>query len=360
MAYRDPDPEDLRRKAAAAGTPLVTLPPRWRDLLAVIAYARRHLAALQHLVTYPAPSTKSTFDLLTADIISTRQRPTPSYPTVYLQHSPRRPRSDRLTEIRIWTALLTSPGHWIHSPLKTDREALHGGLLSLLDFTAATTSPSQARLRDSPALASLCRALSAKGIYPDAATLSHLLSLTEGSDPTLKAPGRVSPCSLAAAETFLSCFPLPHLRRQDGGGLNKGDSATVLFPLTRWPRRGNGGGDRLVVMRALLGQGYDPDAGFQRATRAYELSGGTSALRLAEEGADGEMVTLLREFGAGRPAGGGDDDAGGRRIGRKSVVGNGRKRKAVEAELPARRGKIPRCLRDTGVGAEPEGMDFFG
>ncbi len=48
-SYNIEDVEILRLEATASGTPLESLPPQWIDILAVIAYARRHEAVFQHL-----------------------------------------------------------------------------------------------------------------------------------------------------------------------------------------------------------------------------------------------------------------------------------------------------------------------
>jgi hypothetical protein len=52
--------------------PLEYLPLAWLDVLAVIAYARRHEEVLRLLVSYPAPKPRSTFNLLDLMALGTR------------------------------------------------------------------------------------------------------------------------------------------------------------------------------------------------------------------------------------------------------------------------------------------------
>lgn len=281
MVYNVESVEDLCRKAAAAEAPLKSLPPRWVDILAVIAYARRHVAVLQHLATYPAPPTKSTFDLLGLIVLKSRLRGSTDF-----QHSADSA-ENRLVEIRMWTALIR--GGWIHHPLDRGTQGLGAGLNSLLGGWEH-----KPQLRASPEVKELCRAYGKFGFMVGVGTLSQFLSPAKD---WYKIDGVVG-CDLPTATMLLSCFPLSRLTENEEGlgGLRLGGSAGLLLPLTQWDIQNP---DRLTLMRMLLEQGCDPndrihDWGFGQLS-AKERD---TALHLAAERGDGAMVDLLLEFGA--------------------------------------------------------------
>ncbi len=277
--------EDLCREAAAAEAPLNTLPPRWVDILAVIAYARRYVAVLQHLATYPTPPTKSTFDLLGSIVLTSWLRGSTDF-----QHSADTA-ENRLVETRMWTALIR--GGWIHHPLKKGARGVWPGLNALLcDWVH------EPQLRSSPEVEELCRAYSQFGFMVGVGTLSQFLSPAKD---WYKMDGVVG-CDLRTATMLLSCFPLSRLvENEEGlGGLRLGGSAGLLLPLTQWDIQNS---DRLTVMRMLLKQGCDPndrihDWGFGQLCAKQR----DTALHLAAERGDGAMVDLLLEFGARKDA----------------------------------------------------------
>ncbi|KAJ9157851.1 hypothetical protein NKR23_g744 [Pleurostoma richardsiae] len=283
LTYGIKDVEDLRREAAAANAALESLPPRWVDILAVIAYARRHVAVLQHLVTYPAPSTKSTFDLLGQLITSSRQ-----HPSMDFQHSSDSA-ENKLIEIRIWTTLLQASG-WIHYPMTNSSESLYYGLPLLMGFQR------EPELRASSEVEKLCAVFSGIGFVLSVNVISIFLSIKDGSSWHFQEG--IVPCSLAQATMLFSYFPLSVVAANNANGrLGRGDSATLTLPVTLWDEENP---DRLVVMRMLLEQGCDPNDKIFNGGWTQHMTAGQrdTALHLAAERGDGPMVDLLLEFGA--------------------------------------------------------------
>ncbi|KAK0750608.1 hypothetical protein B0T18DRAFT_389998 [Schizothecium vesticola] len=299
LVYRTNDASTLRQRAIDAEAPLESLPPAWLDVLAVIAYARRHEEVLRLLVTYPAPQPRSTFNLLDYMALRTRVAATGKY----AEHPT--PGADRLLcEARLWTILLQSPGGWIQFPLSREDSGLHGGLTTiLLNFSQ------QPSLRAHSDIEELCRALSAVGIAPKTDAFSRILSIRTIQDS--ESPRGIKPCSLAAAEMFLECFPIAKVAAAESRSgrakrLGPTASATILMPIAQWPKNNR---DRLAVMRLLLESGCDPDDKMETNSLWGDSWGSKTKsrrklydapLHQAAERGDDQMVKLLLEFGADR------------------------------------------------------------
>jgi hypothetical protein len=268
------------------------------DILGIIAYARRHVDVLEHLVKHHRASStraKTSFDLLGTAVLSSRQGP-----SVIFQHSPNTPHN-REVEWRLWTALLNAdPGAWLHYPLLEVKNAaglpagLYHGLHWLADYWAKDH-----QLRASPAFAEFLRALSARGVVLGAVTVSRFLSVTEGTSLNFAKGGPFVPVGAAAARTMLDCFPVEHSLSDD---YPAADSAEMALPITQWPTDNP---DRLVVMQILLQQGLAVDGKIAdygwgpMAGRSEEQMQDTCLIKAAGRG-DIEMVELLLGHGAGR------------------------------------------------------------
>ncbi|KAK1832987.1 hypothetical protein QBC39DRAFT_347332 [Podospora conica] len=296
MTYRTDDPDALCQQATDAGAPLESLPPRWLDVLAVIAYARRHLDVLRLLVTHPAPQPRSTFDLLGRSPPTRLASPNP----MYFEHSSLE-EGRRLCEMRAWTILLQSKGGWIRLPIPRGVHTLHHGLLCyVLSFEE------EPGLRAHPDVEELCRAFNAAGIAPTSDGLCRLLSIQTMN--FAEVPRGIKPCPLAQAKMFIECFPLAKVAAAESKSgrskkLSPGSSAKVLMPITQWPKNNR---DRLGVMRLLLEDGYDPSD--KMSNNGWELSFMMKSrrkifdtpLHQAAERGDDQMIKLLLEFGADR------------------------------------------------------------
>ncbi|KAL7622556.1 hypothetical protein AAE478_008063 [Parahypoxylon ruwenzoriense] len=299
LFYREAVVAELQRRVELdIGVTLASLPPWIVDILGIIAYARRHVDVLEHLVKYyKASSTraKTSFDLIGVAILSSRQGT-----SITFQHSPNTPHNREL-EWRLWTALLNAePGAWLHYPMqKTTSEAglpagLYHGLHWLADYWA-----DDHQLRASPAFAEYLHALSAQGVILGAVTISRFLSVTEGTSFNFIKGGPFVPVGAALARTMLDCFPLEHSLSDNYPG---GDSAELALPITQWPTDNP---DRLVVMEVLLEQGLVVDGKIadygwgSMDYRAEEQLQDTCLIKAAERG-DTNMVDLLLRHGAAR------------------------------------------------------------
>ena len=286
-AYSEKDLGTFGNEVAAADADLKQLPPKWLDILAVTAYARRHVSVFQDIVTqHRGPSRKSTFDHFGAILVSGRLKPNRA-----LQHSLDSD-DNRIEEIRLWTALLQADS-WIHYPLSDSRGGpwgLHPGLHWLIDFWER-----EPQLRASPEVEALCRVLGEKGVIIGVSTLSRFLSVIDGDDAGF--PAGVSPCGLGPATMVLSVFPRSRIASEGALPILRGQAANLFLPLTQW---GDASEDRLQVVRMALEQGYDVndqlnDHGHPSSLTARQRD---SALHLAAERGDGPLVDLLLEFGA--------------------------------------------------------------
>lgn len=296
LVYCTNDAETLRQRTIDAEAPLESLPPAWLDVLAVIAYARRHEEVLRLLVTYPAPRPRSTFNLLDFMALGIRVAAAGKY----AEHS--NPEAGRLLcEARLWVILLQSPGGWIRFPLPRGETGLRDGLIrTLLDFSE------QPDLRSHPETEEVCRALSAAGIAPKSDLFARILSITTIRDTGV--PRGIKPCSLAVAEMLVECFPMARIAAAESTNgrarrLGPSASANILMPITQWPKNNR---DRLGVMRLLLEAGCDPDdkvsnnmwhESFKMQSRRKLFD---APLHQAAERGDDQMIKLLLELGADR------------------------------------------------------------
>lgn len=150
LFYRKIVPAELQRCVELdIGAALASLPPWIVDILGTIAYACRHVDVLEHLVkeNLRASTTraKTSFDLIGAAILSSRQGPSTTF-----QHSPNMPHNREL-EWRLWTALLNAePGAWTNDTAGLPA-GLYRGLHWLADYWAKDH-----QLRASPAFANTC------------------------------------------------------------------------------------------------------------------------------------------------------------------------------------------------------------
>lgn len=305
MTYRIEVAEELRQRAAAIDAPLASLPPRWLDILAIIAYARQHIEVLKHLVTYPAPSTKSTFDVLSLPAVWRKEGR-----SMCFVHSPD-DSENRITAIRLWTALLESEGQWIHYPMKDGEKGLYGRLQRLLYFFQG--DPEE---RTSPEVEKLCKAFRDAGIMITAEIMSTFISIIPARQHIF--PDGIEPCNLAQADMLLSYFPISAIAAKNSDGqLRPGESADLILPLTQWPQNNR---DRLTIMRMLLDQGCDPNDCLAKATwsQYYGPRQRDMALHLSAERGDEAMVDLLLEYGArgDLQSGGGERDTAAERASR--------------------------------------------
>ncbi|KAI1414949.1 hypothetical protein F5Y13DRAFT_157591 [Hypoxylon sp. FL1857] len=301
LFYRESVVAELQRRVELdIGVTLASLPPWIIDILGIIAYARRHVEVLEHLVRYYRASStraKTSFDLIGLMVISGRQSP-----SMTLQHSPNTPHNREL-EWQMWTALLNAePGSWLHYPLHetTSAAGFPAGLYNGLHSLAAHWAKDH-NLRASPAFAEYLRALRARdlALCPDA--ISRFLSVTDGASTNFANGGPFIPVSAALARTMLDCFPLNYSLSDSHPG---GDSATLALPITQWPINNP---DRLAVMEMLLEQGLVVDGkladyGWEHIPmdpRPEEQFQDTCLIKAAERG-DIDMVDLLLRHGAKR------------------------------------------------------------
>lgn len=157
LFYRETVPAELQRLVELdIGAALASLPPWIIDILGIIAYARRHVDVLEHLVKEDLRASttraKTSFYLIGAAILSSRQAPSTTF-----QHSPNTPHNREL-EWRLWTALLNAePGAWPHYPLAetNDTAGLPAGLYRGLHWLADYWAKDH-QLRASPAFANTC------------------------------------------------------------------------------------------------------------------------------------------------------------------------------------------------------------
>ncbi|KAI1392905.1 uncharacterized protein F4822DRAFT_145999 [Hypoxylon trugodes] len=299
LFYREADLTELQRRVELEiGVTLASLPPWIMDILGIIAYARRHVDVLEHLVkNYRASSTraKSSFDLLGVSVLSSRKGRSEKF-----QHSANTP-LNREIEYKMWTTLLNSePNTWLHYPMyerKTSGgipEGLYYGLHWLADYWRGDHE-----LRTSPAFADYLRALGARGIILSAVTIARFLSVTEGGNIDFTRGGPFVPVGIEPARLMLECFPLGDSMSKD---YPNGDSANLALPITQWPIDNP---DRLVVLQMLLEQGLVVDGkvaempwghlGPQPEHQKYD----TCLIKAAERG-DIDMVKLLLRYGAKR------------------------------------------------------------
>jgi hypothetical protein len=251
-------------------------------------------------VTYPSPA-QTTFDLFPGTLIAKRREP-----DMRFQHSPDTP-LNRITEINLWTAILTAPPgrSWVHLPMSegTNGNGLYWGLHWLLDFWEH-----DAELRSADEVEGFCRLFTRLDIVLSACTVARFLSLSGGSHRYFEAS--VRPCGAPLAHMLLGCFPIARIKASAADNpdiYGPGQWADILLPVTQW---GRDNPDRLVVMRMLLEQGCDPndkihDWGIPSAMTDKQFD---TALHLAAELGDGDMVRLLLEFGARNDLGGSGGD----------------------------------------------------
>lgn len=163
----------------------------------MIAYPRHHVAALAQIATYPAPTTKSTFDLLSLAIISDRQHLTPN-----LQHSlsSTKEQAHRNQALDHPPPVPRPPYPLLHEerPLRRSTAA----------YNPYSTSPPILVCATPREVATpLPRPEPATGSYPAPAPLPNSCVLSrEGSDPDIQ--GRGARVALAAAQILVECFPL--------------------------------------------------------------------------------------------------------------------------------------------------------
>ncbi|OTA63985.1 hypothetical protein K449DRAFT_380921 [Hypoxylon sp. EC38] len=299
LFYREAVVTELQRCVELdIGVTLASLSPWIIDILGVIAYARRHVDVLEHLVkNYRASSTnaKTTFDLVGATIISSRKGPSTTF-----EHSTNTS-YNRERECRLWTALLNAePGAWIHYPLRQITNAagfpagLYYGLHCLADYWAHDH-----QFRASPTFAEYLQSLRARGVVLHIGAISRFLSVTEGSNFNFTKGGPFIPVGAGPARTMLDCFPLTHSLSEDE---RSGDSAQLALPITQWPTDNP---DRLVVMEMLLEQGLVVDGKIgdyileSMGPKTEEQLQDTCLIMAAERG-DTDMVDLLLRYGAGK------------------------------------------------------------
>ncbi|RSL96037.1 hypothetical protein CDV31_013644 [Fusarium ambrosium] len=121
LAWNLDDSDKFQTSAREQGLDLSSLSPEAADLLLIIAYCRRHVKLLEHLVKTVQPPAQSSFDRLPYYAIEARVE---SWSNT-AQHSPKSPENVAI-EIQIWTLLLNSP--WIHDPVD---ESVEGAMTSL-------------------------------------------------------------------------------------------------------------------------------------------------------------------------------------------------------------------------------------
>ncbi len=231
LTYRTSDVDVLQRAAEREGAALPSLPSRTVEILATIAYARRHVDVMRRLVTFPSPA-KSIFDRITRSILAERRGRSSTF-----QHSKDSARNQVL-EWKMWSALLRSD--WVHH-MSRKPESLYWGLLELLSFQQNPAA------RSSPSVEEFLRSLGHAGFDLPVSTIAHYLSINGTDSPAF--PHGVIPVAAPKAKTILSCFPADKI-------VKKGDSLRLALPITQWPLKKP---DRLVVMRVLLEQGIDPN-----------------------------------------------------------------------------------------------------
>ncbi|KAH8886119.1 hypothetical protein GQ53DRAFT_845197 [Thozetella sp. PMI_491] len=299
LFYREAELAELQRRIELdIGVALTSLPLWTVDILGVIAYARRHVDVLKHLVeNYRASSrsAKSMFDLLGPLVLRTRHRT-----SITFQHSPDTEHNCE-QEWRMWTALLESrPGTWLHYPLRGadnsvgTREGLFHSSHNLADLWEKDHE-----LRNSPLYLEYLRSLKLQGLVFSAYTISRFLSITAGSSIQFRRGGPFVPISAEAARKVLDLFPL---NQSFGANYRGTHSAEVAMPITQWPTDNP---DRLVVMEMLLKQGLDVNGTLRTNDNSerlgpedFEDQKHDTCLALAASRGDAEMVDLLLRYGA--------------------------------------------------------------
>lgn len=310
LFYREAEVAELQRCIELdVAVTLDSLPPWTIDILGMIAYARRHVEVLEHLIQHYRASittSQTSFDLIGTLILGGRKRQSDHH----FQHSPNTPNS-REIEWRVWTALLEAePGTWLHYPLPKTKEddgldeglpmGLYWALQSLVDHWKEDYE-----LRASPHLARFLNALGARGNAFDAGMMSRFLSVTEGTSFQFPNGGPFIPVGVAPARAMLESSPLENAFRKNYRG---GDSANVALPITQWPMDNQ---DRLAVMEMLLKQGLVVDGklleygGYITERRTEDTFNDTCLIKAAERG-DADMVRLLLSYGARRDVQGGN------------------------------------------------------
>ncbi|KAI1801811.1 hypothetical protein F4811DRAFT_563731 [Daldinia bambusicola] len=310
LFYREAEVAELQRRIELdVAVTLDSLPPWTIDILGMVAYARRHVEVLEHLIQhYRASITTSptSFDLIGRLILGSRKRQSDHH----FQHSPN-PSNSREMEWRVWTALLEAePGAWLHYPLSKTKEddgldeglpmGLYWALQSLVDDWKE-----EHELRASPLLARFLNALGARGNAFDASRMSRFFSVTEGTSFLFPNGGPFIPVGVAPARAMLESSPLETAFRKDYRGA---DSANVALPITQWPIDNE---DRLAVMEMLLKQGLVVDGkiseygGYITERMTQDHLNDTCLIKAAERG-DADMVRLLLSYGASKDVQGGN------------------------------------------------------
>jgi hypothetical protein len=173
VVWTSPTVEDFTSQTTSTPTPLslTSLPTAAHDILAAIAYARRHTPLFLHLVaTLPPPPTPcfSLFDWKTIDL-----RIGDHFTNTY-QHSAKHP-SNIETEARYWVAIIRHG--WIGVP---EEETLEQWLMVLAHQVTnpGGPDPQQTWAIDisSPTIDELQSLLAARGRMPSLAQLGHFLA----------------------------------------------------------------------------------------------------------------------------------------------------------------------------------------
>jgi Ankyrin repeats (many copies) len=283
LTYRIDDPDWLSHEAKESGISLEFVSPEVLNLLATIAYARRHGSVLQHLISYPAPPA-STFDVLGDGVLRRRTRSWDDF-----QHCDGTT-NEKESEWEMWTSLLQSA--WVHTPMP--RKQYYG--LQML----AEVFKEDPEIRASPILGRFLRAMSERGMVVGVGLFARLFSMRDGED--LEFPQGIVPCTVAQARTFLSYFPLQRVLSQEA---ENNEPALISVPITQWGLQNQ---DRLQVMRMLLEQGLDPNRRIIGWIYVVFSERRDPPLHMAAKLGDMAMVELLLEFGAQKDALGGLGD----------------------------------------------------
>lgn len=275
--YRTDDVAELQQKAYELEWPLESLRPEHINILAIVAYARRHLAVLEKLLTYPAPP-KTTFEDIERIVVENRVDP-----SACLQHCSRD--GDVAAEWRAWVALLGSG--WIHDPA-SQPVAKTPTIMTRL-FSSISRYP---EMRSSPLVPQLAEVMCKHDLSPHYGNIASFLSITPGDNA--KFFQEVQPCTLDQAKMILSFFPVSRFLR-DAEAKVHGSSADIILPITQWGRDND---DRLTVMRMLLEQGLDPNDTIHDWGLGIPARLRDTALHMAAELGDTPMAKLLMDHGA--------------------------------------------------------------